>query len=80
VLAADLFGMLALGKILGAINILDTFGGAMGPVVTGIMVDRTDGYLQPFMVITMLLLIATVAASLLDMSKGVYQEFDPDTA
>jgi MFS family permease len=80
VLAADLFGMLALGKILGGINILDTFGGAMGPVVTGIMVDRTDGYLQPFMVITMLLLIATVAASLLDMSKGVYQEFDPDTA
>jgi len=80
VLAADLFGMLALGKILGAINILDTFGGAMGPVVTGIMVDRTEGYLQPFIVITVLLLIAALAAMLLDMSKGVYQEFDPDTA
>lgn len=79
VLAADLFGMLALGKILGAINILDTFGGAMGPVVTGILVDRTQGYLQPFIVITTLLLIATLAAMLLDMSKGVYQEFDPDT-
>jgi MFS family permease len=75
VLAADLFGMIALGKILGAINILDTFGGAMGPVVTGIMVDRTEGYLQPFVVITVLLLIATIAASLLDMSKGVYHEF-----
>ena len=80
VLAADLFGMLALGKILGAINILDTFGGAMGPVVTGIMVDRTQGYLQPFIVVMVLLLIATLAATLLDMSKGVYQEFDPDTA
>jgi len=79
VLAADLFGMLALGKILGAINILDTFGGAMGPVVTGIMVDRTEGYLQPFALITALLLVATIAAGLLDMSKGVYQEFDPDT-
>jgi len=79
VLAADLFGMLALGKILGAINILDTFGGAMGPVVTGIMVDRTDSYLQPFSIVMVLLLIATVAAILLDMSKGVYQEFDPDT-
>ena len=76
VLAADLFGMLALGKILGGINILDTFGGAMGPVVTGIMVDKTGGYLQPFIVITVLLLIATLAASLLDMSKGVYHEFD----
>ncbi len=76
-LAADLFGMLALGKILGAINILDTFGGAMGPVLTGIMVDRTESYLQPFVVITVLLLIATLAASLLDMSKGVYHEFQP---
>ncbi|MCP4927923.1 MAG: MFS transporter [Gammaproteobacteria bacterium] len=78
VLAADLFGMLALGKILGAINILDTIGGAAGPIVTGIMVDRTQGYLQPFVVITVLLLIATIAASLLDMSKGVYHEFDPE--
>jgi MFS family permease len=80
VLAADLFGMLALGKILGAINILDTFGGAAGPVVTGILVDKTQSYLQPFMVVTVLLLVATVAASLLDMSKGVYHEFDNDAA
>jgi cyanate permease len=50
----------------------------MGPVLTGVMVDRTEGYLQPFIVITVLLLVATLAASLLDMSKGVYQEFDPD--
>jgi MFS family permease len=78
VLAADLFGMLALGKILGAINILDTIGGAAGPVVTGIMVDQTRGYLQPFIVITVLLLVAALAAALLDMSKGVYHEFDTD--
>jgi len=78
VLAADLFGMLALGKILGAINVLDTFGGAMGPVATGIMVDRTGAYVQPFIVITCLLVVATIAASVLDMAKGVYQEFDPD--
>ena len=76
VLAADLFGMLALGKILGAINILDTFGGAMGPIVTGIMVDQTGGYMKPFLVIVVLLLLATLSASLLDMSKGVYHDFD----
>ena len=52
----------------------------MGPVVTGIMVDRTEGYLQPFIVITILLVVATLAASLLDMSKGVYHEFDPEAA
>ncbi|MDG1462738.1 MAG: MFS transporter, partial [Gammaproteobacteria bacterium] len=76
VLAADLFGLLALGKILGAINILDTFGGAMGPVVTGILVDKTQSYEQPFIVIASLLLFATFAALFLDMAKGVYHEFE----
>jgi MFS family permease len=80
VLAADLFGMLALGKILGAINILDTFGGAAGPIVTGIMVDQTEAYVQPFIVISVLLLLATIAASFLDMTKGVYHEFDSEAA
>ncbi|MDP6437972.1 MAG: MFS transporter [Gammaproteobacteria bacterium] len=80
VLAADLFGMLALGKILGAINVLDTFGGAMGPVLTGILVGTTGGYLQPFLVIAALLIIATIAACLLNMAKGVYHEFAPDAA
>ena len=80
VLAADLFGMLALGKILGAINVLDTFGGAMGPVLTGVLVGITGGYLQPFLVITVLLVVATIAACLLNMAKGVYHEFDSDAA
>ena len=80
VLAADLFGMLALGKILGAINILDTFGGAAGPIVTGIMVDKTQSYLQPFLVIIVLLLLATIAAAFLDMAKGVYHEFDSEAS
>jgi hypothetical protein len=42
------------------------------------MVDQTRGYLQPFIVITVLLLVAALAAALLDMSKGVYHEFDSD--
>jgi len=79
VLAADLFGMLALGKILGAINILDTFGGAAGPIVTGIMVDKTQSYVQPFLIISVLLLVATLAAAFLDMAKGVYHEFDSES-
>ncbi|MGI9308078.1 MAG: MFS transporter [Gammaproteobacteria bacterium] len=80
VLAADLFGMLALGKILGAINVLDTFGGAMGPVLTGVMLDRTGSYMQPFTVIAGLLLLASLSAVFLDMSKGVYHEFDKEAA
>jgi hypothetical protein len=31
-------------------------------------------------VVAVLLLVATIAASFLDMSKGVYHEFDTDAA
>jgi len=71
-LSADLFGLKSLGKILGAINVLDTLGGGMGPVVTAVLFDRTGSFLVSFMVITVLLIIATVAASLLKMDQAAY--------
>ncbi|MFQ5608754.1 MAG: MFS transporter, partial [Woeseiaceae bacterium] len=69
-LAADLFGMRALGKILAAINVLDAAGGAAGPIVTGLLYDRTGSYFAPFALITALLCVATIAASMLDMSRA----------
>ena len=69
-LAADLFGMIALGKILAAINILDAAGGAAGPFVTGLLFDMTGSYFVSFAVMTGLLCVATLAASLLDMQKA----------
>lgn len=69
-LAADLFGMLALGKILAAINVLDAAGGAAGPYVTGLLYDKTGSYFVSFAVITGLLCVATVAATLLDMKQA----------
>lgn len=70
-LAADLFGMRALGKILAAINILDAMGGALGPVMTGGLYDISGSYFLPFAVITGLLAVATLAASLLNLKKSV---------
>jgi MFS family permease len=64
-LTADLFGLIALGKIMGVINILDTFGGGLGPYMTGILYDITQSYLLPFSLISCLLLIAFISASLL---------------
>jgi len=69
-LSADLFGMRALGKILAAVNILDAAGGALGPVMTGVLYDSSGSYFLPFAVITGLLLVATLAASLLDPKKA----------
>ena len=76
-LAADLFGMLALGKILAAINILDAAGGAAGPFVTGLLYDVTGAYFVPFAVITGLLTVATLAATLLDMDEAALNETRP---
>jgi MFS family permease len=71
-LSADLFGMRALGKILAAVNILDAAGGALGPVITGRLYDTSGSYFLPFAVITALLLVATIAASLLNVKPAAY--------
>ena len=77
-LSADLFGLKSLGKILGAVNVLDTLGGGLGPVMTAILFDRTGSFLVSFSVITGLLLLATLAASLLRMDQAAYlQEGKP---
>ena len=75
-LSADLFGLRALGKILAAINILDTFGGALGPMMTGRLFDSFGSYLVPFSVITALLLVATMAAAFLRMEDGAYHQIE----
>lgn len=69
-LSADLFGMRSLGKILAAVNILDAAGGALGPVMTGVLFDTSGSYFLPFAVITGLLLVSTIAASLLNLKKA----------
>ncbi|MGI9341591.1 MAG: MFS transporter [Gammaproteobacteria bacterium] len=79
-LSADLFGMRALGKILGVINVLDAFGGALGPFVTAKLADVTGSYFVSFAVMTGLLCVATVAASMLDMRKAAINESSPQPA
>jgi MFS family permease len=76
-LSADLFGLRSLGKILGAVNVLDTLGAALGPWVTALLFDRTGSFLVSFGVITILLMIATAGAALLDMSKAAYLQTEP---
>jgi MFS family permease len=77
-LSADLFGMRALGKILGVINVLDAFGGAMGPFVTAKLADVTGSYFVSFAVMTGLLCVATLAASMLNMRKAAIIEAESD--
>ena len=69
-LTADIFGLLALGKILSCINILDAFGGALGPIVTGSLYDKTGSYLASFSIFSILLLISLCAAAMLNMQDA----------
>ena len=73
-LTADLFGLIALGKIMGVINILDTLGGGLGPFLTGYLYDQTQGYLTPFSLISVLLVIAFISSSMLKIDDKAIQE------
>ena len=73
-LSADLFGTKSLGKIMGAINILDTLGGGLGPVLTGYLYSQTQGYLAPVVLISVLLVIAFISSSMLKINDKEIQE------
>jgi MFS family permease len=62
-LAADYFGPRHLGKILGAITVLDTTGGGLGPAVIGTIRESTGTYLPAFGLVAGLIFLATVLAS-----------------
>ncbi len=63
-LAADYFGVRHLGKILGTITVLDTFGGGLGPFVTGVLYDRFGSYTVPFTMIAILVTVALLLSTL----------------
>jgi MFS family permease len=62
-LAADFFGPQHLGKILGAITVLDTLGGGLGPPLIGAIRDSTGSYGQAFMLVTGLVVLALILST-----------------
>lgn len=63
-LVADVFGARSLGRILGAITVLDASGGALGPWVTGLTFDATGNYQIGFGVMSVLIGVAFTASML----------------
>ncbi len=66
-LVADVFGARALGRILGAITVIDATGGAIGPWITGMTYDVAGDYGLGFKLMTGLIAIAFVCAMLVRM-------------
>ena len=62
-LAADYFGPQHLGKILGAITVLDTFGGGLGPPLIGAIRDRAGSYDNAFLLVAALVTLALLIST-----------------
>ncbi len=73
-LVADLFGLIAIGKIMGVINIIDTIGGGLGPIITAVIYDSTQNYFMPFLVISALLAIALVSSCMLKIDDQAIEQ------
>ncbi|MFK7853701.1 MAG: MFS transporter [Granulosicoccus sp.] len=68
---AELFGMKAHGAIFGSVLFFGSLGGALGPVITGIVFDRTSSYELAFTILMLLvscslLLVTTLKSALKD--------------
>lgn len=61
-ITADAFGTRSLGKVMGAITVLDAGGGAIGPWITGMLYDSFGSYIVAFWVIAALITLAIVMA------------------
>jgi MFS family permease len=66
-LVADVFEARSLGKILGAITVIDATGGAIGPWVTGMTFDAAGDYGLGFGIMAGLIATAFVSAMLVRM-------------
>ncbi len=66
-IAGDVFGTRSLGRVMGAVTVLDAGGGALGPWVTAKIADGSGSYQLGFVTIGLLIAIALVCASLLNV-------------
>ncbi len=71
VVTADVFGTRSLGKVMGALTVLDAGGGALGPFITASIADSTGSYRGGFLAIVALLVIALACVSRLGIARQV---------
>lgn len=67
---ARLFGLRAVGVLMGVITLLYTIGCAVGPTVTGYIFDVTGSYSLAFWIATGIALLACILAIIIKMPAG----------
>lgn len=66
--AGDVFGTRSLGRVMGAVTVLDAGGGALGPYVTARFADASGNYQSGFLVVFGLIALALTSASRLNVT------------
>lgn len=71
-MAAELFGVKLLGRVMGIVITADVLGEAITPVVVGYMRDQLGNYTMGFTTMIILAVTGTIAIILLPRKPGVY--------
>ena len=64
-MAAELFGVKVMGRVMGIILTFDGLSEAFGPMLAGALRDRSGSYFTGFAVLIFLSVLGTIAISLL---------------
>ncbi|MEP7109062.1 MAG: MFS transporter [Ferruginibacter sp.] len=68
-MAAELFGVKVMGRVMGLILTVDGLGEASGPMLAGWLRDRTGSYFTGFSALIILSVVGTIAVALLPSKK-----------
>ena len=72
-MAAELFGVKVMGRVMGLILSVDGLGEAFGPILAGWLRDRSGSYTIGFTALILLSVVGTVAVLMLPKGKQVLE-------
>lgn len=70
-MAAELFGVKVMGRVMGLVLTVDGLGEAFGPILAGGLRDRTGSYTLGFTALIILSVIGTIAVGMLPRKKTI---------
>jgi cyanate permease len=68
-MAAELFGVKVMGRVMGLVLTVDGLGEAFGPILAGGIRDQTGSYTLGFTALILLSVIGTIAVAVLPRKK-----------
>ncbi len=70
-MAAELFGVKVMGRVMGLVLTVDGLGEALGPILAGWLRDRTGSYTLGFTALIILSVIGTIAVAMLPSKQNI---------